>query len=621
MVNQDCANREPVKGTSMQFQSIAHDTVEPRAPATVRHDLLLAVALALILTVCWAMTDWVRLSRLMLPDPDDTMRLLQVRDWIAGQGMNDWTQYRMQPPSGARMHWSRVNDVGIAAIILLARPFVGQPHAELIAVLLYPGLLFGLALFLSARIARRLWGAPATLPATILTALAFPGSTVFIPGRIDHHALQAVLIQALVLLTMRRPTLRMGLITGAIAAISLVVGLETAPQVAIVMIVLFCLWVGGRSGERARMAGFAAALAGVTGVFLLFLRPTFWTAGYCDAFTPASSTAALAAAAALGALVVLDPVLRDWRRRLIAGAFLGGGALAGTLAAFPACIDGPYGAVDPVLRALFFPHIVEAAGIFAQSGISAMLAVGGVVAAGCLTSVWMIARAPRRWPETGPIVAVLWVSALVMVAQVRGAYIGAPLAPPILAGLIVAARQRERWRAVGITGAWLAGTGLVYLEVPTRIEAWFRDTRLVKSDAQVACTAGDPWKEIDRYPAGTVMTGTNVAAYLIGSTHHSTIGAGYHRNNSANMAIYRFFLGKPDQARTIARRWNVRYVLYCPGDFVEVDPGRNFPGSLVIALRDGRAPAWLTPLPVRNTPLRLYRVARAIKPVRSHPPV
>jgi hypothetical protein len=68
---------------------------------SIRLDLIVAVGLALILTIGWALTDWPRLSRMLLPDPDDMMRLAQVRDWLAGPGINDWTQYRMAPPEGS----------------------------------------------------------------------------------------------------------------------------------------------------------------------------------------------------------------------------------------------------------------------------------------------------------------------------------------------------------------------------------------------------------------------------------------------------------------------------------------------------------------------------------------
>ncbi len=578
---------------------------------SLRNDLIVAIVLAVGLSVCWSLTDWARLSRMMLPDPDDAMRLLQVRDWIAGQGINDWTQYRMAPPTGALMHWSRVNDFGIAAIIVAATPVVGKYYAELTAVLVYPAILFACALFLSARIGRGLWGAGAAPIAAVLTAIAFPGTTVFIPGRIDHHALQVVLIQLLVLLLMRPATLRVGAMLGAIAAVSLVVGLESAPQVVAAIAVLFFGWMADQPGTRERVAGFAVTLAGTTLLFLLFLRPTFWSAQFCDAFTPVSATGTLAAAGALGVLAILHPYLRGWRWRLGAGVVLAGIALGGTLLAYPSCINGPYGAVDPVLLKLFYPHIIEANGVFAQDGVAAMLAVGGVVAAACIVATWMILREPRRWPVTAPVVATLGMSALIMLVQVRGGYIGAPLAAPVLAGLILAARRASRWQPAAIAGAWLASAGLVYLHLPEMVQGMFAGGRTsAVPSVQVACTVGDTWREVGRYPAGNVMAGTNVAAYLIASTHHTTIGAGYHRNNAGNMAIYRFYLGTPDQARAIAAQWHADYVIFCPADFDEVQIDRAFPDSMVALLKAGRAPDWLEPVPLANTTMRFYRILR-----------
>ena len=45
---------------------------------------------------------------------DDAMRLVEVRDLLAGQGWFDLTQYRLSPPGGVAMHWSRLVDVPLA---------------------------------------------------------------------------------------------------------------------------------------------------------------------------------------------------------------------------------------------------------------------------------------------------------------------------------------------------------------------------------------------------------------------------------------------------------------------------------------------------------------------------
>ena len=51
-------------------------------------------------------------------DNDSLLRLVEVRDLIGGQGWFDLHQYRMGPEGGFVMHWSRLVDAPIAAIML-----------------------------------------------------------------------------------------------------------------------------------------------------------------------------------------------------------------------------------------------------------------------------------------------------------------------------------------------------------------------------------------------------------------------------------------------------------------------------------------------------------------------
>jgi hypothetical protein len=305
-------------------------------------------------------------------------------------------------------------------------------------------------------------------------------------------------------------------------------------------------------------------------------------------------------------------VLRDWRARLAAGALLGGGALGGTWLACPGCISGPYGAMDPFLLHAFLPYIDEANSVFQQRP-ARLFALGGPLALACLVSIRMMLAERRRWAELLPLAAVVLASGLVMLAQLRGVYIGAPLAAPMLAILVVGARRRGK--PLLVVAAWVAGAGILYATLADQLETRFPVARGGEAAetsntprAYVLCSAGDAWQQVDRAPPGVIMAGTNVAAYVIGATRHSTVGAGYHRNNAGNMAMYRFFLGTPDQARSIGREWKARYVLFCPGDFDEIQIERAFPASLAAQLRSGRAPAWLEPLPLNDTPLRFYRI-------------
>src|SRR3546814_1229579 len=72
------------------------------------------------------------------PDPDDAMRLAQVRDLIAGQGWFDIKQYRVNPvEGGGLMHWSRFVDAWIAGSVLALQPLLGDAVGERWALAFY----------------------------------------------------------------------------------------------------------------------------------------------------------------------------------------------------------------------------------------------------------------------------------------------------------------------------------------------------------------------------------------------------------------------------------------------------------------------------------------------------
>ena len=570
------------------------------------HDAVLALVIGIVLSASWAIGDWAHLGNLNLPDTDDMMRLAQVRDWLAGQGFNDWTQYRLAPPFGGPMHWSRINDLGIAALILLFQPLVGRHGAELVAVIGYPGLLFVAYLFLAARIARRLGGAASAMPAVILSAVAFPALGLFLPGRVDHHALQIVLMLTTVLMLMRPPGLAEGLVAGVATALSFAIGLETVPQAAAAMGALFVLWTIRGDAERQRLAGFGAGLAGVTALLLAVARPTFWSPEWCDAFTPASSTAALVGGGYWLALAVVP--LRAWRLRLGVGAVLGGVALAAIVHHYPVCLTGPYGPMDPFVRHALIDNILEAKGVFQSRAVGWGLPSVGVMLVASLAAAVFAWRRPQRRLVLLPVALVLLASDVVVLSQVRGAYLGSALAGAMLAQGVVAARRLTRWRLPALVAAWTLSCGVLWTLVPIAIDSRLHPQFAHAATMRTTCNTGDVWRQVDRYPTGLFFIPANEAAYLIGGTRHSSVGAGYHRVNRGNRAMYAFFLADPTRARAIAAAWHARYVAMCPNDFGELDVAHAYPASLANRLRSGQVPAWLTPLPLHGTGLALYHI-------------
>jgi hypothetical protein len=238
--------RDPVKTSAETVASDAmHEAAAPKtaAPRSVEKE----PALATILVIFWgafaaavAITAALNPDMFVRQDPDSLMRLVQVRDLLAGQGWFDLMQYRIDPPDGALMHWSRLIDAPIAALIVLGDLFgIGEPFA-LVAwpLLLLLGLMAGIMLSATA-----LAGRAAAVPALILSLVFLDPVLFYLPNDIDHHnaqyALRALMLAAALRLD-SRPAL--GAALGGGLALMLAIGLEMLPYVAVFSTVVAVRW-------------------------------------------------------------------------------------------------------------------------------------------------------------------------------------------------------------------------------------------------------------------------------------------------------------------------------------------------------------------------------------------
>ncbi|HEY0624363.1 hypothetical protein [Sphingomonas sp.] len=556
--------------------------------STVWRDRGVAVAIAALLTAAWCAMHWPALSALHLPDTDDVVRLQQIRDWLGGQAFRDLAQHRLGL-GGLEMHWSRLPDLVPAAIIALLTPLTGAHAAEIAAVIVWPALLFAAALTLTGAIARALGTSAPT--AIVVAALAYPASALFLPGRIDHHGLQLVLLLVLLAALLGQGTWGKGIAAGLASAASLVIGMEMAPLLVAGGAVLAARWV--EDGARARLAGYGLALTVGLAAAALLLGTSGWDYPACDGFaTPLWRAAQIGALAPL-LLALLTPWLPEMRGRIAAAGLIGAGAVAAALAASPSCLR-PYGGVDPVLARIWLANVAEAQPLlvapFAHAiGYAGLLVVG--LGATCL--MWRQSRG-REWLIVGMLQLV---SLLIAFAQLRGAYAGAMLAAPALAGLIAAARARG---TLALAAAWILSAGLLYPIAGAAL------SHAPEAGRGTGCDAGAALAVLARQPRGTVAMPIDLGAYALAATPHDVLAAPYHRNGAGNRALYRMLLMAPDAAHREAARLGVDYLVDCPGAYGEL--GTPPAGSLFAALRGGRRPAWLRPVPGGNDGARIYAV-------------
>src|ERR1700686_2047340 len=120
-------------------------------------------------------------TALTLSDTDDAMRLVQVRDFLHGQGWFDMHQPRLGGPAGYDSHWSRLLDAGLAGLYLLFHHVVDGALAERLMRVGWPVLWLIPAILGVAAIAWRLAGRDAAVVTLILCVVGLPAFQQFLP--------------------------------------------------------------------------------------------------------------------------------------------------------------------------------------------------------------------------------------------------------------------------------------------------------------------------------------------------------------------------------------------------------------------------------------------------------
>ena len=550
---------------------------------------------------------------------DDAMRLVEVRDLLAGQHWFDLFQHRLNPPAGLPMHWSRLVDAPLALMILALRPFIGTTAAEAVTIVAWPLLLIGPALFFVGRIARHLAGPAAGLAALILAAMSLPALVHYQPGSIDHHNLQIVLTLGLTYGAMRlEDGWRYGLLAGLCAALSLAVGLEMLPALAAVGAVVALMTVLRGPAMAGPARSFGLALAGCTALLSAVLVPP---GSYGDAVSDALGGPILLLAVGAGLALLGLAVAARRLASPIARAAVGLACLAPTLAAFvllfPDSLHSPYGTVDPLVDKLWLHAVSETISVsqalrkmpqesFAIFGFP-ILAMG----AGALC-LWRCG--PRiRLPFAVASAAVLAHFA-VSLWEVRGASAAALAAAPVLAaGIVLALEARRLTTTLRVMLATLlvspvsllcaGGAFAAFAPAPPAPESEAAEPKPCPRIADAAPLAG--------LPQGRVMAFIDLGPAILATSSHSVYAAPFHRNNDGNSAMFRIMMGSAEEARSLLQAKGADYLAICPGSPEQANITKFAPDGLAARLARGESLEFLQPISLPGPGLvKAWRVAR-----------
>ena len=550
-----------------------------------------------------------------LGDTDDNMRMMQVRGLLHGQGWFDLRDYRMNPPFGANIHWSRLVDLPIAGLILGLRPFLGGPAAERWAVAIAPLLPYLLLLYSLALASRRLIH-PLAYPLAFL-ALFFAGSAngMFMPERIDHHGWQLALL-GLSIASMADPQrVRGGLLLGISSALSLAIGLEMIIYLALAGAAIVLFWVDDVD-EAPRLRAYALSMtAGVAACFLVFASYDNRGA-VCDVLSPVYVSDALIGGALMYALAWLSPA--DWKQRL-GLAVVAGAIIAGYHASvWPQCLQKPEH-ISPEAQRLWMDYVKEARPVYRHGWRIAMLILALPVtgALGWILMAWM-RRGDRELvrriigaavPGMAASLLLFWQTRTGPAAQTM-AVVGAAAIGWFLLPLFWKSKLAPV-RVVGAILAILIGAGaavpFVLNFIPEKPA-----TDYEKSIGRANALCGSLWglHAVAMQPKGLVFTFVDLGPRLITVTHHDAITGPYHRNWRQIVDVMRAWRGSVDQAhQIIVDKYHSNYVLSCPRSSTTTIFMSEVPNGFYGQLERGQVPKWLQQVQLPNdSPYKMWRV-------------
>ncbi|WP_244499558.1 hypothetical protein [Rhizobium sp. AC44/96] len=514
-----------------------------------------ATALAMLVV---DLTDGIR----FVGDVDDQLRELQIRHLMSPQGhWFDLSLPFISMPAVYVSPWSRLVDLPYVAIAWLLQLFLPTAQALTVAFHVWPPMLLAVFSLLVASTARRLMAGFALtetaliLSLILMTILMSMGVLEFSPGRIDHHNVQIVALMMIVAGLVRWGRTG-GLMIGAGAAISTVIGLECLPFVAVAYGGLVLCYLGNVAQVRTVIVAASVSMATVTLLSAMaFIGPSGAVSTQCDAFSAPYILLLCGFSTILGVCAFIQNERTGPFARLLALALPGVALLVGAAFLFPSCMSGPYGIIDPLSRELWFNRIWQEKSIryFYENGQYDLLMLVALTAAFAAYVVPLL-RFRMREKSFGPVIAYLMVmSALILTAFVtRNIRFPIALMPVFLPAVVAMMTMRppgfeKAYRIPTMVAAMIAGALCLFFVLLPPLEHEFD---AVDYMAASECPQQD-FSVLQTVPPGRVAVPQGIALPVIFAAPSGfSVGAiPFHRASPGMKRMFDVFMTSDPQLR------------------------------------------------------------------------
>ncbi|MEP7348334.1 MAG: hypothetical protein ABI668_00095 [Sphingorhabdus sp.] len=582
-----------------------------------RHSLPLQPVLLLWLAISAILiwSGWTQIVTLSGWDPDDQLRLVQLRDFLGGQSWFDTTQYRMNAPEGAPMHWSRLIELPLAIVVLLLSPIFGQPVADMIAGTLIPLFLLGGIAYILGRIAARLGNREAGTIAVLLTLISPALLMQLRPMRIDHHGWQ-IFFAVLALWTMFWPDKKRGGLTlGFALAIWLHISLEGAPMTAAFFLLLGWRWVVEKAHGQ-RLIWTITAFTLTSAALFLGTQPDM-LAAHCDSISPPHLVAILLATAIMLPSIVATPDHRRWRMAAVLAA--GAVALAAILLIAPQCASGAFGGLDPLVHEYWYQHIKEGLPVWHQSWRNALV-LSAILACGLVALFAVQSKSVGSATKDMRLAGYFLIyAALLSLLVFRTVAVASAFAVPLIAVWVSNLFQSYRRSRVPAQRVRLVAL-MLFLLVPGAVvgQLYSAGSFIIGQKPDVAdparratadrCEAPPSVAALGTLPKARFVAPFDMGPTILLATQHQVLASSHHRNVQGMHDHIAIFRSSPDTAHAIIMKRGITHIAACPGEAELGFYARKDPAGLWAQLSNGKMPAWLEPLPDMGDGIKVWRV-------------
>jgi hypothetical protein len=546
-------------------------------------------------------------------DPDDQLRLVQLRDFLNGQSWFDNKQYRLNAPFGAPMHWSRLIELPLAAIIVMLRPLTGQPLAEMVAGSLVPLLVFGAVIAILARIASKTGSPTAGVFAALIAATSVPLMIQLQPMRMDHHGWQIFLAVAALASLFDANARKAGIALGVALAVWLHISLEGAPMAA-----AFFIYLGGRwlvSAEEGRRLSFAIIGFALTSLVLFFgSQPQgIYADVFCDTISPPHIWAIISAAIIMLPGLAVAPATRTARGVIMMLAAVGTGLVMMWMA--PDCLGDAFANLDPLVREYWYANVKEGLPVWRQDGRTvAFLLSGPVIGLASCILLLRNAKAETIW-KLATITFFVGYACLLSGFVFRTVSVASAYA--VVPAAVIAAQLLARFRTatvpavrIGIVAIIIAISlpGALLNGVLNVVQAKQAPADVRAGQTTAACESAASVAQLAQLPPGNILAPFDMGPMILSQTQHKIVASSHHRNTHGMRDHIRIFRSRPDVAYALLKTRGINYVALCAGEEELAIYAKKDPNGLWGNMKRGNVPDWLEALPPMGAGIQIWRI-------------